>query len=488
MTIWFDVEDLFHFVRSGNKRTTGIQRLTLEIYRAAEALSGGDGAVRFVRHGRSGEIFEPVTWPDILAQFAPQETPPAEAPAIARPAVRAPIGPSRSLTRRAMRSVVNRLPEDVRQPMVLASVMQLQAASELLRFGANTIANPARQLVRRVGTRPVRGRTGTETSPKRTDAFEREVRPGDTLLVLGSPWFRSDYSAVARWLRDKRRMRFGVLVHDLVPIRRPEWSDIGTTLVFESWYADLLPFCDLVLSNSRHTADDVEAYAREEGIVLSRPVQPLPIGAGFGLARQEDGPAPPDLQPPGSYALFVSTMEARKNHTLAVRVWKRLLDEVASGRRDPASVPDLVFAGRVGWLVADLVQQLDNTGWLGGRVRMIQDPTDDDLRALYRGCLFTLFPSFYEGWGLPVSESLSFGKPCLCSNATALPEAGGALCRYFDPESLESAYRAVAAVLDDPAGLAAWEAEVRRDYRPIPWSETARTLFEAVAALDRPQS
>ena len=62
--------------------------------------------------------------------------------------------------------------------------------------------------------------------------------------------------------------------------------------------------------------------------------------------------------------------------------------------------------------------------------------TDADLKVLYEGCLFTLFPSFYEGWGLPVTESLAFGKPCIASNRSSIPEAGGKLARYIDPNNL----------------------------------------------------
>ena len=82
-----------------------------------------------------------------------------------------------------------------------------------------------------------------------------------------------------------------------------------------------------------------------------------------------------------------------------------------------------------------------------------------------------------------MTESLALGKPCISSNAAALPEAGGALCRYFDPEDLEDAYRAVASVLDDRPGLAAWEEQVRREFRPTPWAATARALLASVAEL-----
>ncbi len=493
MTVWFDVEDLFHYIRSGNKRISGIQRLTLEIYRAAHQLAGGTGRIGFVRHGSRLLSFKVVEWAEIAAQFEADEQTEAQPPRALAPLPASGLAPPRrSGLRGAAANLANRLPDEVRRPLVLASVMQVQAAGELGRAGFNLLRYPAVAAARH--SRRVAGDMGwalaarvkaSATRPAREPArpsFDDLARPGDTVLVLGSPWFRQDYSAIARWLRDERRIRFGLLVHDLVPIRRPEWCHAGIARTFEGWYADLLPFCDLVLANSRHTAGDVEAYAAESGITLPGPVRPVPVGTGFGLPAAGERPA--HLPEAGSYVLFVSTMEARKNHALVVRVWRKLLDEVQAGTRPASSVPDLLFAGRVGWLVADLMQQLENTQWLGGRVRMIRDPSDADLRALYQGSLFTVFPSLHEGWGLPVTESLALGTPCLSSNAAALPEAGGALCRYFDPEDAGSAHRAVAALLDDRPGLEAWRAQVRREFRPTPWTDTAQAVLDRVAELD----
>jgi glycosyltransferase involved in cell wall biosynthesis len=145
----------------------------------------------------------------------------------------------------------------------------------------------------------------------------------------------------------------------------------------------------------------------------------------------------------------------------------------------------------VGWLVADLMQQLENTAWLDGKIRLVQDPTDAELRALYSGCLFTLFPSLYEGWGLPVTESLAFGKPCIASNRTSLPEAGGRLARYFDPDDLHDAYRVIRAAIEDRHGLAAWEQRVVREFRPVSWEETAEAImrrFDQPPATPAPPS
>jgi glycosyltransferase involved in cell wall biosynthesis len=118
-----------------------------------------------------------------------------------------------------------------------------------------------------------------------------------------------------------------------------------------------------------------------------------------------------------------------------------------------ATVPTLVFAGRVGWLVSDFMQQLRNSNFLDGKIVHIESPTDQELEALYDGCLFTVFPSLYEGWGLPVTESHAFGRPCIASKTTSLPEAGGSLARYIDPDNTADAYRVIRETIEDQDGL-----------------------------------
>jgi glycosyltransferase involved in cell wall biosynthesis len=174
---------------------------------------------------------------------------------------------------------------------------------------------------------------------------------------------------------------------------------------------------------------------------------------------------------------MVSTVEGRKNHLLLFHVWRRLVDELP-----PERIPTLVFAGHVGWMVDDLMLQLRRCNYLDGKIALVRDPTDAELRRLYEGCQFTLYPSFYEGWGLPVSESLVFGRPCIIANATSLPEAGGDLARYFDPYCANDAYEVIRRTIADPADLAAWRERVRREFRPTPWTETAAAVLRYLRA------
>lgn len=421
---------------------------------------GASGLVRFVRYDPLRASFRPVAWEDVAALFAGLTQAQRSWSVQAGP-VRPPPGAG----------VLGRLGRQLPLSLRILLLEAMRAQIVAIRAWVGIVALLVRGMRRRAA------RLGNWVAAARPggDAFAQEAAPGDFLVVLGSPWFRPDYAALVR-AQQARGLRFVLLVYDLIPLRHPEWCAPSLIRLFSAWYRSVLPLCDFVFTISRATAADVTAYAHEQHERLPK-VIPLPMGSGFG--NEHVRPIKTARLPaPGTYALFVSTIEARKNHLLLFRVWQRLLQELPE-----AEVPILVFAGRVGWFVDDLMQQIANTENLGGRLVITENPTDAELAALYQGCLFTLFPSFAEGWGLPVSESLSFGKPCVIADRTSLREAGGELVRRFDPDNLHDAYAVIRDVIVDREGLAQWEARVRQEFCPIPWSATVEALLRGVGHL-----
>jgi glycosyltransferase involved in cell wall biosynthesis len=158
--------------------------------------------------------------------------------------------------------------------------------------------------------------------------------------------------------------------------------------------------------------------------------------------------------------LFVSTIEPRKNHRLLVQIWRRLIE-----RHGADAVPALVFAGQIGWLVDDLLSELAASHYLDGKIVLAGALADEELRQAYRSCLFTVFPSLCEGWGLPIEESLVQGKFCVASNRTAIPEAGGDLIDYFDPSNDDDALAKIERLLLDPAYLGRLRSRTDRQAR-----------------------
>lgn len=473
--LWIDVEDLFEYAHR-NPRPSGIQRLAFELCRALQEQYGSTGLIQFVRHENMRSGFMTVAWTDVAALFDRMTADVRKSAQFTREAT--PPRPASPLIRR----FVLRLPLDVRVPLLDAIALQLKA----LRACGTMFRVLVRSLVHLPSAVAPRARRKTAavnaqlpggSASVATASFAQVVAPGDVLLALGASWTHPDYPGLLRDARIRHRVRVAALIYDLIPLRCPEWFDRRYQASVRSWFESIVPQCDILLTISQAVLRDVRDYAQRRGMTLPEKVQPIPIGTGFNVAQAPAPQAMTGLPAAGTYVLFVSTIEARKNHALLFRVWRRLLDEMPQDR-----VPTLVFAGRVASLVNDLMQQIVNSDYLDGKLLILDNAGDAELSALYRGCMFTVFPSFYEGWGLPVSESLAFGKPCLISNRSSLPEAGGNLVRSFDPDNLDDAYRSVRNVIDHPAELAAWAEQVRREFKPTPWSAAAAALLAALDA------
>ena len=209
-----------------------------------------------------------------------------------------------------------------------------------------------------------------------------------------------------------------VVVHDVIPLKFREWCKVRTFEAFDRWFDFVARRAALVLTPSAHTRGDVEHFARAAGIACRRlATVPLPhtlppcslsVSDKDGGKEAKDARIRPASAPtptrsgaglPDRFALYVSTIEPRKNHRLLFYLWKRLLD-----RHPAAAVPDLVLLGKRGWQSNDFVSELTNAGYLDGKIKWIAEADDALLADAYRGCAFTVFPSFYEGFGLPVAE------------------------------------------------------------------------------------
>jgi hypothetical protein len=436
MTVWIDAEDLFAHARQG-ARPSGIQRVALAL--GAALREAAPGAVRFVRHDIAGGTLREVAWAEVAALSDALAAPPAPRPAPA-PAPR-------------LRGALAGLPVELRQPLAEAARAQAAALRAALRA-----AKAAPSAVRRRLSRPP---SGAE--------LRALAQPGDVLAAFGSPWPEPRYAALVGGLRAATGLRFALLVHDVIPLTRPEFCDPALVAQFDAFLRGCLPIADRLMTVSRATAAALAGWAATQGVAMGAAPAPIPLGLGIATDRAA---ALPGGLAPGGYVLMVGTIEARKNHLLAFRAWRRLLAEMP---RD--AVPVLVFAGRIGWMVGDLLRALDNTAWLDGRIVHVDAPDDALLAALYRGCRFTLFPSHDEGWGLPVRESLAFGKACVASDRGAVPEAGGGLCLSIDPDDAAGAAAVLRRAIEDPALVPGLEARIRAEHRPVPWSATAAEVL-----------
>jgi glycosyltransferase involved in cell wall biosynthesis len=253
---------------------------------------------------------------------------------------------------------------------------------------------------------------------------EADIGPNDVLLSAGADWAHLDAAAIAE---AKRRIgfRYACLCYDLIPITHPQfYSPEDVAIVTRHWRATL-PIADLVIANAQCIAADLARFAASSNI--PRPeIAVLPLGYDPPATAPSLLPAPLET---GRFILFVSTIEPRKGHAILLRVWRRLLARGALGGFK------LVFVGRPGWMVDDVLRDLAATGPDLG-VLHLQNLDDAALGALYAHAAFCVYPSQYEGFGLPIIEAFARRKPVLASTGGALPEtvAGAFPCLPPDDE------------------------------------------------------
>ena len=184
----------------------------------------------------------------------------------------------------------------------------------------------------------------------------------------------------------------------------------------------------------------------------------------------------PRFVPARPFFLCVSTLDVRKNHRLLYDAWRLL------AARDPAGCPDLLCIGVPHLHVGDLLHEIRSDWHVNGRIHMLRGIDDHELAWYYRHCAATIYPSWYEGWGLPVAESLGQGRICLAANTTSIPEISGDLPEFFAPHDTGRLVELVERVLGDPDWRAEREARIRASFRPTTWTDTARQVLRALDA------
>jgi glycosyltransferase involved in cell wall biosynthesis len=137
----------------------------------------------------------------------------------------------------------------------------------------------------------------------------------------------------------------------------------------------------------------------------------------------------------------------------------------------------------VGWGVSDFLSDVRFDPRTKTLIRILENVSDADLLRLYQNAFITVFPSLYEGWGLPVAESLAAGKFCISSNAASLPEVGGTLIDYLEPWDVSVWVSRLAWYIEHPAEIKQKESVIRASYKVVSWKETSESIMQSANKL-----
>ena len=304
-------------------------------------------------------------------------------------------------------------------------------------------------------------------SPKPSCLMALNLKEGDVIVTMGAGWC-TEYSEVHELAR-----RFGCrtisVVHDIMPITHPIFAP-DSKHRFRNWVDYIAMHSDGICVNSYFTRNELLLYFRSKGIYREIDVMKLPHefkkGDGGVASRISREVA---LIASSRFVLSIGTLDPRKNVLGLLYAWQKLYEQ-------GLSMPGIVVCGATGRASGEIQEFLRlNPVGIGNAVTIIHNPNDAELELLYQSCQFTVFPSFVEGWGLPIGESLWFKKPVLCANCASMPEVGGKFAVYFDHSKPDSLRDALRQMIENPVKM---PDNIREQL--LTWEDTAASVCAIV--------
>ncbi|MFJ2486233.1 glycosyltransferase family 4 protein [Pseudomonas sp. NPDC087639] len=296
-------------------------------------------------------------------------------------------------------------------------------------------------------------------------------RPGDQLVLLDSSWHSDFFAHIEQLKRDGVGMI--AVIYDLIPLTHPQFYDTRLVEVFSEWFDWITRTADGYMAISATVRDQVrEELQRRIGAEQTdkRWFDFFHLGSELDLHCLE-ATVDPRLKSlfaaPEPVFLMVSTIEPRKNHAYLLDAFERAWAAGSTAR--------LCIAGRVGWKCDSLLARVRSHPELNRRLFMFNDLNDTSLEHAYSHATALVFPSFVEGFGLPLVEAMQRGLPAMGSDIAIFREIGGEFMAYFDlqdPQNLADLITGFQRTGQFPA------ARDVADWQWIGWREASLQLAE----------
>ena len=248
-------------------------------------------------------------------------------------------------------------------------------------------------------------------------------------LNFGMDYTDINYISEVFEFTKKNNLETCFYIHDIIPIVKPQYFTEYHNNVFKKCISEIINKSDKVICISYKTKNDLcnsfNLNKREIEVIKNgyfSDYQSLDFIENEKILKITD--IIPEINE--DFILSVGTIESRKNQELLFDIWERYIS-------NNIDVPKLVLVGGFGYHSDRLKNKLITTNFLNNKVIVINGANDNLINLLYKRCLFTIYPSFYEGWGLPVVESLYNGKICVTGDNEALKEASDNIAIHIDP-------------------------------------------------------
>jgi glycosyltransferase involved in cell wall biosynthesis len=308
------------------------------------------------------------------------------------------------------------------------------------------------------------------------DKFEAVICPATNELLIKQCWFPCTLPRLSLDVMHypsfppPYMQPFGpanvMTLHDAGPWRYPDALTLHGKLYFRTLLARGLRNCTHIITVSEHARSEIKHFMGESYLAKVA-VIPEAARSEFALACSDTFKREirERYQLPERYLFTVSTIEPRKNLVTLLQAYLLLKQRIGS------SCPPLIIVGRKGWNCDDILSYMAE---LEGLVHFPGHVTDAELVALYQMATCLVFPSLYEGFGLPVLEAMSAGCPVITSNVSSLPEVAGKAALLVDPLNATDIAQAMQIILEDEALRIRLIEDGHIQAARFSWEETAR--------------
>lgn len=275
-----------------------------------------------------------------------------------------------------------------------------------------------------------------------TRSFWRQP-PADLEAVLGEPDLIHSHNFFCP--KGLRRTRLVYTLYDLNFLENPDWTTEENRIGCFSGVFQAALYADMVIAISdfsrQHFLATFPHYPADRTATVHLASRFSAIHATIRSARLE-------ALTPRMFWLAVGTIEPRKNYEGLIRAYATLKAQRSASPGTPPLAP-LVIAGKLGWMMPHFPALIAELG-LTQDVVMLGYVSEDELCWLYRHCFAMVYPTFWEGFGLPVIEALSLGAPVISSRVSSIPEILDGVGLMVDPGDTDGLVRAMAELLDTP--------------------------------------
>jgi alpha-1,3-rhamnosyl/mannosyltransferase len=265
-------------------------------------------------------------------------------------------------------------------------------------------------------------------------------------------------------------------VHDLIPQYFPDYVSVHARLLFRLTTRLALRTAEHIIAVSEATRQDfINAYHVEPERITAVPHAPAPQFQPQSPAHIQAIQQKYNL--PTHYTLYLGINKPHKNLPQLIRAWQTV-------RQQMATPPTLIIAGAWDERYPE-AKQLTNKLGMTDAVTFLGPVSDTDLPSLYAGADLFVFPSKYEGFGLPVIEAMACGTAVACAHTSSLPEVGGNAAAYFDPNNADDIAQTVHQLLVNDQERSLSQEKGLQQAAKFTWTATAETTLTLYRRITR---